>query len=264
MIAIIIILATAIALIIGFGVAGNNAATVSTLTSVGMISNDGILSCIFVPDIKQGSVIQWEKTGLSGTVLRYENGKEDRTKQNPAFKGRVQFFLNQVVSGNASLLMKNVQLSDAGTYKCTVTTSAGTGNAKLDFRVGDYSPVDVENVTGGALQCTSDSWYPKPSVTWLNTSSGENLTRFSETSFQEVFDNAVEVVSLLKNVALNGAYSCVIENQIARGTSYVIVTDSGMKKKAQLDILTAASQPSHHIPFHCLLIPILTYCLTLS
>ncbi|XP_030060894.1 V-set domain-containing T-cell activation inhibitor 1 [Microcaecilia unicolor] len=224
MIAIIIILAGAIALIIGLAVSGNNSATVSTSTSVGRIGDDGVLYCSFVADIKQNSIIEWEKEGLSGLVLKYDKGKEDKSNQNPIFNGRTQFFLNQVVIGNASLLLKNVKLSDTGIYKCTVTTSAGRGQATMDFRVGAYSYVDVKNSTGNTLQCTAESWYPKPSVRWFNISSGEDLTEFSETTFEKGFDPVLAVVSLLKNVTHNTPYSCVIENQIARGNSDIIIS----------------------------------------
>nr|XP_033798804.1 V-set domain-containing T-cell activation inhibitor 1 [Geotrypetes seraphini] len=264
MIIIIIILAGAIALIIGLAISGNNSTMVSTSTSVARIGDDGVLYCSYVADIKQNNVIQWEKEGLSGLVLKYDKGKEDKSNQNPIFNGRTQFFPNQVVIGNASLLLRNVKLSDAGTYKCSVTTSAGRGQATVDFRVGAYSSVDVKNLTGNMLQCEAESWYPKPSVKWFNMSSGEDLTEFSETSFEKGFDPALAVVSLLKNVTHNNLYSCVIENQIARGNSDVLISDSGIKKRTQLYTLSGASQFLYHITFHCLLVPLLIYYLTQS
>lgn len=45
-------------------------------------------------------------------------------------------FADQVVVGNASLRLKNVQLTDAGTYTCYIHTSKGKGNANLEYKTG--------------------------------------------------------------------------------------------------------------------------------
>lgn len=52
------------------------------------------------------------------------------------FRGRTAVFADQVVVGNASLRLKNVQLEDAGTYTCYIRTSKGKGNANLEYKTG--------------------------------------------------------------------------------------------------------------------------------
>lgn len=58
------------------------------------------------------------------------------TDQNIVFKGRTSLFPNELTNGNGSLLLSNVQLSDIGTYKCTITNSQGTGSNTLYLNVG--------------------------------------------------------------------------------------------------------------------------------
>lgn len=118
-------------------IAGRHSITVTTLTSAGSIGEDGILSCTFEPDIKLSDiVIQWLKEGVMGLVHEFKEGKDDLSDQDEMFRGRTSVFADQVIVGNASLRLKNVQLTDAGTYKCYIITSKGKGNANLEYKTG--------------------------------------------------------------------------------------------------------------------------------
>lgn len=57
-------------------------------------------------------------------------------EQDPSFQGRTATFVDQVMGGNASLELRDVQLSDAGTYQCSVTTARGSGEAVQRYRTG--------------------------------------------------------------------------------------------------------------------------------
>ncbi|CAH2218673.1 V-set domain-containing T-cell activation inhibitor 1 [Pelobates cultripes] len=136
MIAIIIILVAAIALIIGIGVSGQDSSSVVANDAVGEIGEDVILGCTFPAAVKDSPNILWEKVGVNGYVYKYENDAAVLSGQNAGFKGRTSLFLNQLTSGNASLRLSNLELSDAGDYKCTVTNSNGNGVGKLTLKVG--------------------------------------------------------------------------------------------------------------------------------
>ncbi|XP_007119447.3 V-set domain-containing T-cell activation inhibitor 1 [Physeter macrocephalus] len=117
---------------------GRHSITVTTLTSAGNIGEDGILSCTFEPDIKLSDiVIQWLKEGVMGLVHEFKEGKDDLSDQDEMFRGQTAVFADQVIVGSASLRLKNVQLTDAGTYKCYIITSKGKGNANLEYKTGD-------------------------------------------------------------------------------------------------------------------------------
>ncbi|XP_069491870.1 V-set domain-containing T-cell activation inhibitor 1 [Ambystoma mexicanum] len=263
MIAIIIILVGLIALIIGFGVSGNNSNTVKASTSVGRIGDDGILQCTFTPDIKQNNIILWEKQGISGIVHLYDNGKDLLKEQNDDFTDRTELFPTQVGTGNASLKLSDVKLEDAGTYVCTVTTSAGKASGKMDFKVGYYSEVVVTSPRDGMLLCESEAWYPQPTVSWINATSGANLTQDADYTPETGLDIAWMVNSEL-NITRESQYTCVVKNQLAVGNATAMVKDSGkLLTDSSLQILSAAPHQYQGSHIQCLLLPILGYLLTL-
>lgn len=69
-------------------------------------------------------------------VHEFKEGKDDLSDQNEMFRGRTAVFADQVRVGNASLRLKDVRLTDAGTYKCHVLTANGKGNAGLEYKTG--------------------------------------------------------------------------------------------------------------------------------
>ncbi|XP_078512000.1 V-set domain-containing T-cell activation inhibitor 1 [Lissotriton helveticus] len=244
MIAIIIILVAVIALIIGLGVSGSLSNTVKASTSVSRIRDVGLLLCTFTPDIKQNNVILWEKEGVSGIVYRYEKGADNLKDQNAIFKGRAELFPTQVGSGNATLKLTGVTLDDAGTYKCSVTTSAGAGSAKMEFRVGMYSSVDVTSPTNHSLMCSSAAWYPQPTVSWLNKTSGANLTQ-NYTPEQGL--GISWLVNSELTITTEAEYTCVVENKLARGSVDVKLKASGqLLKESTLRVLSSAPYLLHH------------------
>ena len=50
-------------------------------------------------------------------------------------KGRVHFTSNDLKSGDASINVTNLQLSDIGTYQCKVKKAPGVGNKKIQLTV---------------------------------------------------------------------------------------------------------------------------------
>nr|XP_034356712.1 V-set domain-containing T-cell activation inhibitor 1 [Arvicanthis niloticus] len=246
---IIIILAGAIALIIGFGISGKHFITVTTFTSAGNIGEDGTLSCTFEPDIKlNGIIIQWLKEGIKGFVHEFKEGKDDFSQQHEMFRGRTAVFADQVVVGNASLKLKNVQLTDAGTYTCYIRTSKGKGNANLEYKTGAFSMPEINvdyNASSESLRCEAPRWFPQPTVAWASqVDQGANFSEVSNTSFELNSENVtMKVVSVLYNVTINNTYSCMIENDIAKATGDIKVTDSEVKRRSQLQLLNSGPSP---------------------
>ncbi|CAN2387704.1 Immunoglobulin V-set domain [Pristimantis euphronides] len=236
MIVIIILLVAAIALIIGLSVAGNKTTNnVITANAVGKIGEDVTLSCIFSPEVKQSCNVLWEKVGDSGVVYRFENGKDVLNDQNPNFKSRTSLFLDQLSVGNASLKINNVQMRDAGDYKCTITNCKNNGENKLSLNVGAFAALTVTNTSQTTLRCNSPSWYPSPTVSWLNVTSGSVLTNFS-TKYVTGLSNMLEVNSDFYEAEEEIQYRCVIMNNLARAEGDAIFTASGLKTQTRLQI----------------------------
>ncbi|NXE80718.1 VTCN1 inhibitor, partial [Cochlearius cochlearius] len=245
---VIVILAAVIALIIGFGVSGKRSISVTALTSPGNIGQRGVLGCTFEPDIRMGSiVIQWAKAGAAGLVHEFKGGKDHLQEQDVSFQGRTAMFADQVIGGNASLELRDVQLSDAGTYWCSVTTARGSGVAVLRYRTGAFSTpkVNVENSSSGdMLHCEAPRWFPRPAVRWTAYSdAGEYLPHVANTSYELNAENiTLKVVSFLHNITANTTYTCVIENNIAKATGNIKVTDFNVTRGTNLQLVNLSAE----------------------
>ncbi|NXL58137.1 VTCN1 inhibitor, partial [Chordeiles acutipennis] len=252
---VIIILAAVIALIIGFGVSGKRSIGVTALTSPGNIGQRGILGCTFEPDIWMGSIaIRWAKAGVAGLVHEFKGGKDHLQEQDAAFQGRTAVFVDQLMGGNASLELRDVQLSDAGTYQCSVTTARGSGAAVLQYRTGAFSAPQVHVETsssGDTLHCEAPRWFPRPAVRWTAYSdTGEYLPHVANTSYELNAENiTLKVVSSLHNITANATYTCVIENNIAKATGNIKVTDFSITRGTNLQLVNLnAESASFSLP----------------
>nr|XP_009687931.1 PREDICTED: V-set domain-containing T-cell activation inhibitor 1 [Struthio camelus australis] len=255
---IIIVLAAVIALIIGFGVSGKRSISVTTLPSPGNIGQNSVLGCTFEPDIELGSTaIRWAKAGLAGLVHEFRGGEDHLQEQDASFQGRTAVFADQVAGGNASLLLRGVRLNDAGAYRCAVTTARGSGAAVLQYRTGAFSTPEVrveKSSSGDALQCEAPRWFPRPAVRWTaDSDAGKNLPQVANTSYELNSENiTLKVVSFLHNITANTTYTCVIENNIAKATGDIKVTDFNITRGTSLqlvnlDIASASSSlPTCH------------------
>ncbi|XP_040563150.1 V-set domain-containing T-cell activation inhibitor 1 isoform X1 [Gallus gallus] len=240
---VIIILAAVIALIIGFGISGKRSINVAAFTSPGNIGQSGLLGCTFEPDIWMGSiVIRWAKVGVAGLVHEFREGKDQLQEQDVVFQGRTVVFADQVIGGNASLELREVQLSDAGTYRCSVTTSRGSGAAVLRYRTGAFSTPRVQVQTSGSghtLHCEAPRWFPRPTVHWTAYSeAGKCLPHAANTSYELNSENiTLKVVSFLHDTTANATYTCVIENSIAKATGNIKVTDFNITRETSLHVV---------------------------
>ncbi|XP_035849737.1 muscle M-line assembly protein unc-89-like [Sander lucioperca] len=86
------------------------------------------------------SVVEWTRPDLEPKlVLLNIDGHLDPTYQNPFFKDRVELVDRDLKDGDVSLILKNVNNNDTGTYKCRVITG-GSRRTKRDI---DSEPIRI-------------------------------------------------------------------------------------------------------------------------
>lgn len=70
-------------------------------------------------------LLEWIKPDLAPEqyVLFFRENRIYKTYQNPLFRGRVELEHPEIKNGNFSVVLKNVDYADAGTYECRAVSS---------------------------------------------------------------------------------------------------------------------------------------------
>ncbi|XP_078413650.1 butyrophilin-like protein 2 [Cetorhinus maximus] len=180
---------------------------------------DDVIQCRFYSGNKAGSVaFVWKKEDAMGIIYNYTIGHSSLGEQNPSYRDRAEVFDNEIPKGNVSLRLKNVTLSDSGTYRLSVASRSQSTETQvfLSIRAIGTQPVihsPSDDLGLLVLVCESSGWYPAPSVTWEN-GLGENLTRYSHTELTNCTGGSVCVKSTLEmDNWPTGNYTCTMWDQ---------------------------------------------------
>ncbi|KAG7502050.1 V-set domain-containing T-cell activation inhibitor 1 [Solea senegalensis] len=245
MIILIILFAFAIILILSLAFSKTAFGVLSTNTApVGNLGEDQLLSCYLpIPTVSQVSV-SWEKSGIIGFVYQHTNGAASFKNQNPQFKGRTELFPNDLVTGNASLMLRNVRLSDEGEYYCTISSSQGGGRITISLRTAAYT-APTFTLTNNVLAAEASRWFPEPNVTWFSLEQEvlQGDTTFSQSSF-----GIYSITSKLQPVNKSGSYMLKIENDLVTSVSTARLTETEISKFSYFAFSVASSLlPSPHL-----------------
>lgn len=112
------------------------------------MSEECVLPCSFQPGSKE--TIEW--LHKDKVVYKFERDDEDDSDEedsseehtgNEQFAGRVSVFPHLLSRGNATLIIRETDLKDRGTYKCHVNTLEGEHKAKVIVKVEGESVEEV-------------------------------------------------------------------------------------------------------------------------
>ncbi len=104
------------------------------------MSQECVLPCTFQPGSKE--TVEWSHKDK--VVYKFERDEEDDSDEedsseehteNEQFAGRVSVFPHLISRGNATLIIRETDLKDRGTYRCHVNTLEGEHNAKVIVKV---------------------------------------------------------------------------------------------------------------------------------
>ncbi|XP_074514573.1 V-set domain-containing T-cell activation inhibitor 1 isoform X2 [Sebastes fasciatus] len=242
MITLIVIFAALIILILSLSFSGTLSELMSSNTSpTANLGEDVLLSCILNKESGQTKLskvsVTWMR-GLTEEVYRYKNRGPALDDQNSQFKGRAQLFPDALVTGNASLLLRDTRRSDEGMYTCSFSSSGGGGWIKVHLRVAAFSAPTFK-FSNGVLTAEASRWFPKPNVTWTDF---EGKVLSGSTSFAQNSAGIFSVVSTLPSLNISGTYTCMIQNDLVTAVSAasITATDPGVSVKTYF-VYSAAS-----------------------
>ncbi|KAG7334452.1 hypothetical protein KOW79_002859 [Hemibagrus wyckioides] len=144
---------------------------------VAQLGGSVLLPCFIESPLPlEGLQVEWRKKDSDSLVSLFQQGKSRPDLQSQVFKGRVDFFQDELLKGNFSILLKNVLLEDAGGYRCKVNTSQGFTEVMMEVRNIKYLVVTGAEraifATAGkdvVLNCSVDPRVPASEieeVTW--------------------------------------------------------------------------------------------------
>ncbi|XP_039463378.1 butyrophilin-like protein 3 isoform X1 [Oreochromis aureus] len=97
---------------------------------------DAILQCHHPAD-SEIAVLEWRRPEFESNeyVFFFRNGRAYENYQHESFKGRVELREPSMKDGDVSVTLKNLSVSDAGTYQCWILFSKSTDELKCLFKL---------------------------------------------------------------------------------------------------------------------------------
>ncbi|KAJ8287171.1 hypothetical protein GJAV_G00048470 [Gymnothorax javanicus] len=110
--------------------------------------------------------VQWMRVDSGSIVHLFKEGESRPESQSPSYRGRAEFFSEEISKGDFSLLLMNVTSQDKGLYKCVVLSDQESHQTtvKIDIErltvTGAVEPVFAYAGEDVILNCTVDTHVP--------------------------------------------------------------------------------------------------------
>ncbi|KAG8009606.1 HERV-H LTR-associating protein 2 [Nibea albiflora] len=196
------------------------------LTITCLSSEECVLPCQFASDGK-GARVMWYKKKAVVSCTRYGNTSFVVGHNSPAdkYKGRTDLYADQVLEGNASLVMKNITPNDQGKYFCITMTAPRTDESGIItlFVKALVQEVDIE-FTGDSVTCRAEGIYPEPTLTWstdppTDTQLFRNQTKSQKNKFG--FYNIRSSLKLRECDVANQTFICSVTSDTSKKTAFL-------------------------------------------
>uniref|UniRef100_M3XIM8 Ig-like domain-containing protein n=1 Tax=Latimeria chalumnae TaxID=7897 RepID=M3XIM8_LATCH len=114
------------------------------------------------------------------TMVAYSSHRNAVDAPNKEFANRTRLFPVNLHQGDASLLLTEVKVSDAGNYVCVLVAKQKLiGTVETEVEVyAEFSPPKITAFEAGPnifLKCEAGGGYPKAVVEWRSPSTGESV-----------------------------------------------------------------------------------------
>ncbi|KAF7650717.1 hypothetical protein LDENG_00121440 [Lucifuga dentata] len=188
----------------------------TTVTCVN--SEKCMLPCKFQSDGK-GARVMWYKRKAVVSCMRYGNTSFVVGHNSPAdrYKDRTDLYADQVLGGNATLLLRNVTPQDQGKYFCITMTAPRTDESGIISLIvkAPVAEVDIE-LSGDTVTCMARRIYPAPKLTWSTDPPVDAEMLQNRTNIQKDPQGFYNIQSslLLKGNDTNHTYVCLVSNDV--------------------------------------------------
>uniref|UniRef100_H2ZWB4 Ig-like domain-containing protein n=1 Tax=Latimeria chalumnae TaxID=7897 RepID=H2ZWB4_LATCH len=189
---------------------------------IAIVGEEVILPCQLSPRMSAiNMTVRWDRDQVNSPVYLYENTLHMTDVQDKAYRGRTALFEEKLETGNVSLRMGPIHVSDEGIYICFVESLVWYGDTQIKVIVtetGSVPLIYLDDYEGKRIRlgCKSSGWYPKPEVTWTD-GKNQKLTTMSETIETED-DGLFSVNSYVTTDDSSQKPTCHIRNNIMKET----------------------------------------------
>uniref|UniRef100_A0AAQ5YV24 Ig-like domain-containing protein n=1 Tax=Amphiprion ocellaris TaxID=80972 RepID=A0AAQ5YV24_AMPOC len=118
--------------------------------------------------LRRSSIGRWARRWT--TRIDYDgNGHSSQHEQ---FRGRVSHFPDQLIDGNASIIIRNTKIEDTGIYTCIFPEFQDQRvSMRLVVGVAHEPYVSISDISesGVRLKCEAKGAFPEPKLQWLDS-----------------------------------------------------------------------------------------------
>lgn len=195
----------------------------------------------------------WYKKKAVVSCTRYGNTSFVHGHNSAAEKyvGRTGLYADQVLEGNATLLLRNVTPNDQGKYFCITMTAPRTEESGVISLVVKAPVRDVDIEFGGnSVTCRAEGIYPAPTLTWSTDPPTDAQLLLDKTNMQKNklgFYDIQSSLRLMENNTINQTCICCVTSDTNKKTAFLkhevsIVASTGS------DVKVPCSLPHSDLP----------------
>ncbi|XP_038673285.1 butyrophilin-like protein 2 [Scyliorhinus canicula] len=194
------------------------------------VGGDLLIRCHYhFEDESSVTSFNWVKMETMGIIYNSTMNNSSLGQQDPSYRDRAEVWNHGMLKGNLSLRLKNVTLSDSGTYMLSVISPSQSYEMMIPVGVraiGEQPIIHFYVTDEGVpiLVCESSGWFPEPAVTWEN-GLGLQMTKYAQT---ERINSTDGIIHMKSTISLDhghiGNYTCtMMDHNLNEAVSFVFV-----------------------------------------